>query len=579
MAIPDRFLEELIAASDIVDVVSGYVQLNKRSGSNLFGLCPFHNEKTPSFSVNRDKQIYHCFGCGKGGGVVSFIMELENLSFRDSVEFLAKRAGMPMIEDGVDDETRNRRARMLEINKAAARHFHSNLKGKPGASAMEYLKRRGISWEMAVRFGLGAAPDRWDDLVNALTKQGFTVGEMLDAGLVKRGNHGPYDMFRNRLLFPVIDVRGNVIGFSGRILGDGEPKYLNSPDTLVFQKSRNLFALNLAKKTKRDALLLVEGNIDVVTLHQAGFDSAVASLGTSLTPEQARLMTRYTNKIIISYDGDGAGVKAAQRAIGILESVGLEVRVLKMEGAKDPDELIHTRGPDAFQILLDKSENQVEYRLAVVKNKYDLSTDEGRVGYLAEATKLLSSLPSAVEREVFGRKVAEQAGVSAEAVALEVRKAYKRRTSSEKKKLEQQETRPIQTIQPKAQELRYEVPLSAKAEEGVIRLLFTDPTLVNYPELTEELFTSPFLKKVYMEIKRRFDEQAKIDVQFMAQDFTPAETSWLVQVTSQPETRQNTDAALQDYIAKIKTERLKKSGPDAIRALAESYRQKKGYGG
>lgn len=579
MAIPERFLEDLVAQSDIVDVVSSYVQLNKRSGSNLFGLCPFHNEKTPSFSVNREKQIYHCFGCGKGGGVISFIMEVENLSFRDAAEFLAKRAGMTLPEDGVDDETKNRRARMLEINREAARHFHSNMKKPVGSTAMEYLKRRGISWELAVRFGLGAAPDSWSDLVNALTAKGFTVGEMLDAGLVKRGNHGPYDMFRNRLMFPVIDVRGNVIGFSGRILGDGEPKYLNSPDTLVFQKSRNLFALNLAKKTKRDALLLVEGNIDVVTLHQAGFDNAVASLGTSLTPEQARLMMRYSNKTIISYDSDGAGVKAAQRAIGILESVGMEVRVLKMDGAKDPDELIHTKGPDAFQILLDQSENQIEYRLAVVRGKYDITTDEGRVGYLNEATQLLAALPSAVEREVFGRKVAEQTGITAEAIGLEIKKAYKKRLSGAKKKLEREETRPIQAMQPKAQELRYDNPLSAKAEEGIIRLLFADPALIESNGLNESIFTSPFLQKVYNEVLRRYADGTKIEIRYMEQEFSPVEISWLAQILRQPETKQNTELAMQDYIEKIRTERLKHSGPDAIRALAEKYRTKKGYGG
>ena len=579
MAIPDRFLEDLIAQSDIVDVVSGYVQLTKRTGSNLFGLCPFHNEKTPSFSVNREKQIYHCFGCGKGGGVVSFIMEIENLSFRDAVEFLAKRAGMTMPEDGVDDETRNRRARLLEINKEAARHFHGNLKKPTGASAIAYLKRRGISWELAVRFGLGAAPDRWDDLVNALTAKGFTVGEMLEAGLVKRGNHGPYDLFRNRLMFPVIDVRGNVIGFSGRILGDGEPKYLNSPDTPVFQKSRNLFALNLAKKTKRDSILLVEGNIDVVTLHQAGFDNAVASLGTSLTPEQARLMTRYSNKAIISYDSDGAGVKAAQRAIGILESVGMDVRVLKMDGAKDPDEFIQKKGSDAFQILLDQSENQIEYRLAILKGKHDLSTDEGRVRYLSEATQLLASLSSAVEREVFGRKVAEQTGVSADAVALEVKKTYKKRVSSAKKKLEREETRPLQGIQPKAQELRYDNPLSAKAEEGVIRLLLADPQLIETAGLDDSLFTSPFLQKVYRAILRRYADGSKIEIRYMEQEFTPSETAWLTQILRQPETKQNMDLAMKDYIEKINTERLKHSGPDALRALTEKYRSQKGYGG
>ena len=579
MPFPERFLEELIERNDIVDVVSTYVNLTKRSGSNLFGLCPFHNEKTPSFSVNREKQIYHCFGCGKGGSVFNFIMEEESLTFPEAVEFLAKRVGMTVPEDGFDDGTRNRRARMLALNRDAARFFHDTLKTPKGSAAAQYLERRGISPKMVTRFGLGVAPDGWDTLINAMTAKGYGLGELLDAGLVKSGKHGGYDVFRNRLMFPVIDVRGNVIGFSGRILGDGEPKYLNSPDTLVFQKSRNLFAMNLAKKTKREEIILVEGNVDVVSLHQAGFDSAVASLGTSLTPEQAGLISRYTKRVVISYDGDGAGVKAAHRAIGILEATGLDVRVLQMEGAKDPDELIQKHGRDAFQILLDKSENQVEYRLLSIKKRYDLGTDDGRIGFLAEATALIAELPSAVEREIFGAKVAEQVGISAEAVSLEVQRAYKKRGRQEKRRREDTETRVTQSFQPKARELRYENPVSARAEEGVIRLILDDPELVNTPGLSGELFTSTFLRRLYEEIIRRHENGEKVSVPLLAEQFSAAEISRITEIQEQPLSQQNAGAAMLDYIEKIRTEQLKRSGENAIRELAEQYRQKKGYGG
>ena len=281
MAIPEKFIQDLVDRSDIVDVVSGYVRLSKRSGANMFGLCPFHSEKTPSFSVSPDKQIYHCFGCGKGGGVISFIMEIENLSYPEAVAFLAKRAGMQMPEE-TDSAEGRKRARMLALNKDAARWFYAQLLQPAGAPAVAYIQKRGISPAMVKNFGLGAAPDTWDGLRDAMREKGYTENELFDAGLVKRRKQGGfYDAFRNRLMFPVIDVRGNVIGFSGRILGDGEPKYLNSPETLVFNKSRNLFALNLAKKSKSGYIILSEGNIDVVSLHQAGFDSAVASLGTS----------------------------------------------------------------------------------------------------------------------------------------------------------------------------------------------------------------------------------------------------------------------------------------------------------
>ena len=321
MAFPESFLQELAERNDIVDVVGSYVRLTKKSGSNLFGLCPFHSEKTPSFSVSPDKQIYHCFGCGKGGSVISFIMEIENLSFPEAVAFLANRAGMQLPEQA-DDPGAKKRQRLLALNRDAARFFHAQLKTPAGQIARDYLARRQLTAQTVTRFGLGFAPDTWDSLVRAMKALGYSEQELFDGGLVRHGKtSGVYDTFRNRLMFPVIDVRGNVIGFSGRILGDGEPKYMNSPETIVFSKSHNLFALNLAKKSKCGYIILAEGNIDVASLHQAGFDSAVASLGTSLTPEQARLLSRYTGEIVIAYDNDGAGQKASQRAIGILEKL------------------------------------------------------------------------------------------------------------------------------------------------------------------------------------------------------------------------------------------------------------------
>ena len=402
MAIPESFLQELVEKNDIVDVVSEYVRLTKRSGANRFGLCPFHSEKTPSFSVSPDKQIYHCFGCGKGGGVINFIMEVENLSFPEAVEFLAKRVGMTMPEQEDNREAKKRR-RLLDLNRDAAKFFYSCLSRPEGRPALDYMQRRQITPHTAKRFGLGYTPDTWDSLINAMRTLGYSEYEMLDAGLVRKGrNGGYYDTFRNRLMFPVIDVRGDVIGFSGRILGDGEPKYMNSPETMVFNKSRNLFALNLAKKSKSGHIILAEGNVDVVMMHQAGFDGAVASLGTSLTPEQARLISHYTNEVIIAYDNDGAGKKASQRAIGLLEKLDIKVKVLSMSGAKDPDEYIKTKGADAFRNLLEGSEDQVDYRLHAVTAKYDLSADEQKVEFLKEATELVARLPGAVERQVAG---------------------------------------------------------------------------------------------------------------------------------------------------------------------------------
>jgi DNA primase len=585
MAFPEMFLDELVSRNDIADVVGTYVHLTKKTGSNLFGLCPFHSEKTPSFSVNLDRQIYHCFGCGKGGGVVNFIMEVENLSFPDAVQVLAKRAGMTVPDDRVSKETQSRRARLLELNSEAARFFYSVLQTPQGEAARKYIAKRGISKAMVTRFGLGAAPDSWNALYDAMTKKGYTRQELMDAGLAKQSkkeSQNAYDTFRNRLMFPVIDVRGSVIGFSGRILGDGEPKYLNSPDTMVFDKSRNLFALNLAKKSKAGMLLLTEGNIDVVALHQAGFDAAVASLGTSLTEEQARLMSRYTQTVTIAYDADEAGVKASQRAIGILEKTGLGVRVLRMQGAKDPDEFIVKFGRDAFSLLLERSENHLEYRLLSIRQKHSFETDEGRLRYLAEATDMLSKVDNAVEREIYAAKVAEAAGVSADAVKNEIKKAFKRRVSAEKKKKEKKELNVAANYQPGDKAIRYENVYSATAEEGVIRLLVLDSELfsvTNELQLNETDFTSPFLLKVYGIMQRRRGAGLDTSPASILTELGNAEASQFSVIIQRPESLPNGNKAMRDYITKIRAERLKKSAREDPLAVLQKYRDQTGCGG
>ncbi len=565
---------------DIVDVVSDYVQLTRRSGSNLFGLCPFHSEKTPSFSVSPERQTFHCFGCGKGGGVIGFVMEIENLPFPDAVSLLARRVGMEVPEDNVPEESRTRRERLLALNKAAAHFFHDNLKNPDCATAVEYIRKRCISRAMVTRFGLGAAPDRWDSLASAMRNQGYSDAELLEAGLVKRGKSGGvYDVFRNRLIFPVIDVRGSVVGFSGRILDDGEPKYLNSPDTPVFQKSRNLFALNLAKRTKRGMLLLVEGSVDVVSLHQAGFDCAVASLGTALTADQARLMKHYTENVVLSYDSDEAGVKASGRAIPLLEAVGLTVRVLSVNGAKDPDEFLKKNGPDAFQLLLDRSANRVDYQLNTLKSRYDLETDEGRLGFLHEATDLLVSLPDAVKRDIYTQRVAMLAGISPEAVRLEVKKGYRRRIAADKKKRDRQVLTVEAAVQPKARSLRYDNAASGAAEEGVIRILMAEPSLISDIEITKEDFTSPFLGKIFEKIRSRYEEGQEITAAVLLAPLPPDEASLLTEVLQRPVTQANVRTALSDYIAKIRTESLKNRTERDLLAVREQYKQKKGFGG
>ena len=580
MAFSESFLTELTERNDIVDVVSGYVRLGKKSGSNMFGLCPFHSEKTPSFSVSPDKQIYHCFGCGKGGGVINFIMEIENLSFPEAVEFLAKRAGMPIPEEENDRESR-KRSRMLSLNRDAARFFYAQLSTPQGGAARDYMAKRRIGPATAKNFGIGFAPDTWDSLEKAMREKGYTDFELFDAGLVRKGNKGGYyDTFRNRLMFPVIDVRGNVIGFSGRILGDGEPKYMNSPETLVFNKSRNLFALNLAKKSKSGYIILSEGNIDVVSLHQAGFDSAVASLGTSLTPERARLLSRYTNQVIIAYDNDGAGIKAAQRAIGILEKLDLKVKVLRMSGAKDPDEFIKLKGADAFRNLLESSENQIDYRLRTVTDKYDLSVDEQKVEFLKEASDLVARLPGSVERQVYAMRVASMSGVSADVVTKEVERRRKKLVNQASRSEERQQSRPERQLQPEEKALRYEDPSSAAAEEGVIRLLYLDPALARNAELpAPEEFSSPVLGHIYSVLRDKIDRGETPSAATLGGALDGQEMSLLVRLLQKPELLSKGDRALADYIKRIRERKEQGRQVSDLRALADKLRETKGYEG
>ena len=358
MPFPPSFLDDVVARNPIEDVVGQYVTMQRR-GSNLFGLCPFHGEKTASFSVAPEKGIYYCFGCHKGGGVINFIMEIENLSYPDAVRFLAKRAGLEVPEDPEYQSRYRKQERLWALCQEAARFFHGTLYSPAGEAGLQYAGRRGLSKGTLTRFGVGFAPNRWDGLLTAMKGKGYSEEELLESGLALRSEKSGnlYDRFRNRLMFPIIDVRGHVIGFGGRVMDDSTPKYLNSPETLIFNKRKNLFAMNLAKKSKSGRIILVEGYMDAVALHQFGFDYAVASLGTALTEEHASLLAKYTDQVVLIYDGDQAGQSATRRAIPILEKTGLQVRVLRMQGAKDPDEFLHKFGPERFQLLSEGAEN------------------------------------------------------------------------------------------------------------------------------------------------------------------------------------------------------------------------------
>ena len=583
MAIPSSFKDELVARSDIVDVVSDYVTLTPKGGS-YWGLCPFHGEKTPSFHVLPDRQLYHCFGCGKGGGVVSFVMEMENLPFLDALRLLAKRAGMEFPEGDLDESSRRKRNRLLNLNKEAARFFHSQLHSPVGQPGLDYLQRRGLSKGIMTRFGLGFAPDSWDSLIRAMAQKGYEKRDLLDAGLAVSNQKGSiYDRFRNRVMFPIIDLRGDVIGFGGRVLDDSTPKYLNSPDTPVFNKGRNLFALNIAKKSRLGRIILTEGYMDTISLHQAGFDCAVASLGTALTPEHAQLLSRYTKEAIIAYDGDGAGVSAAQRAIPILEKTGMKVRVLRVKGAKDPDEFLKTYGPEAFAKLLDQSENHIEYRIEQVLGRYDLTDDAQKVEFLKEVVGVIAGLHSPVEREVYGARCAELAGISAEAMGQEVKRELSRRIRKEQKQQERRDLTPAAQLQPRERSLRYQNIRSARAEEGVLRLALLDPELLRDAEaLTEEAFSAPLLGKAFRLLRDRWRGGLAVSLPALTAELESGEMSHLAGVLDQPESLQNGRQAMRDYIEIIENEAEKRrleGDKDALLAVQKKLLEKKGYGG
>jgi len=576
-------LDELLARTDIVDLVSESVRLTKK-GNSYWGCCPFHSEKTPSFHVVPDRQMYKCFGCGKGGGAINYVMELENLPFRDAVAVLAKRAGMAVPETGGPSAgMRERREKILEMNKKAAQAFHRWLNGPEGAEGLGYLQRRGLSKGTCTRFGLGFAPDRWDALIKELSAQGYDKRDLLDAGLAVSNKDGRiYDRFRNRVMFPIIDVRGNVIGFGGRVMDSSTPKYLNSPDTPVYNKSRNVFALNVAKGSKSGRVILTEGYMDTISLHQAGFDSAVASLGTALTEEHGQLLARYFKEAVIAYDGDGAGVAAAQRAIPLLEKAGLKVRVLRMQGAKDPDEFIKAYGREAFARLLDQSENQVDYRLSQIQKKFDLTDDAQKVAFLQEAAGLIASLSSAVEREIYGGHAAQTAGVTPETMKLEVDRAFKSRLRKEKKQQERRDLAPASQLQPKARGLRYTNIRSARAEEGLIRLLILDPGLAGRMDgIRGEEFSSPLLGRAFDLLHRRGVEGLSTQLATLAGDLTGEEMDHLAQVAALPESVANSSQSIQDYISVIRSEAIRKQSgekdDDLLRAVQKKYQQKKAY--
>lgn len=502
--------------------MSSYINL-KRAGRNLKAVCPFHSEKTASFVVYPESQSFYCFGCGAGGDVISFIMRAENLEYAEAVRFLARRVGMEIQEDGETDELTKLKSRIFEMNREAARFFHSALKSPAGKEGYEYFKRRGLSDKIITSYGLGYAPDSWDSLIKHLLKKGFSTNEMYQAALVQKGRNGSfYDQFRNRVMFPIIDLRGNVIAFGGRVLDDSKPKYLNSADTPVFKKSRNLFSLNLAKNEIKDKLILAEGYMDVISIYSAGFKNVVATLGTALTEEQARLMSKYASQVVIAYDSDGAGQTATHRAINILSEAGLTARVLHMEGAKDPDEYIKKFGVKRFEMLIDGATDVIEHELNAVKKSVDIDTTEGKIEYLKRAVSVLAEVNNPLERDVYTGMVVEASGASFETVKAQTEILLKRKRASAKKREWQDIVTNKEVVRDRVNPEKAQNLKEAVAEEGIIAFLFDNPDYYEYmlSKIAIDDFVTDFNKRVISAMCAIKKENVEVGLSVLAPAFT-----------------------------------------------------------
>lgn len=559
MPFPDSFLQELKLRSDITEIASSYVNL-KRHGRNMVGLCPFHGEKTPSFNIYTENGSFYCFGCGAGGDVITFIMKIENLDYVEAVKFLAQRAGMEMPENTYDDSLSKLRMRIYEANREAARFFHATLLSQRGQSGLNYLRGRALSDRTIRHFGLGFADADWNSLCNHLKNKGFSEYEIYSANLAfrRKNGNGIYDRFVNRVMFPIIDLRGNVIAFGGRIMTDEKPKYLNTSDTPVFKKSENLFSLNNAKSSGTRTLILCEGYMDVIALNQAGFTNAVATLGTALTNEQAVLMKRYADEVIICYDADGAGQKATARAIDILRNAGLPIKILTVPSGKDPDEFIRSKGengPAAFKLLIEKCGNDIEYRLMKLKENYNLNTTDGKVAFLNEAVKIVATIESPIERDVFASKLCTELEIDKNAFLEQISKVKRRDRRENIKK----ETRQIQAElngqSDKINREHYKKPRSSSAEEALLVYLINNPDYANSisERVTPDKFSNSLIKRYYeyvlSKIKSGYEPLTSV-----SSDFNSDEVSYLYKLISTTIPAASTREAVEEYINVINEE-------------------------
>lgn len=549
----DELVEEIRSGNDIVDVISGYVRLTKK-GSTYFGLCPFHNEKTPSFSVSPNKQMYYCFGCGAGGNVITFLMEYENYTFPEALEVLANRIGIELPKQEMTAEQRkasDKRARLLEVNKEAAKYFYTLLRSERGTRAHEYFRTRGLGEETIKKFGLGYSDKYSDDLYRYLRSKGYEDELLKDSGLIsideKRGGH---DKFWNRAMFPIMDVRGKVIGFGGRVMGDGEPKYLNSPETMIFDKSRNLYGLNLARTTKKNQILLCEGYMDVIALHQAGFDNAVAALGTAFTVGHANLLRRYTKEVYLTFDSDGAGIRAAKRAIPILKEAGITAKVINMQPYKDPDEFIKALGAEAYEERIKNAESSFMFEIRIMEEDYDLKDPEGKAAFYNEIAKQLLQFSEELEREVYIEAVAEKYGMGFENLRKLVNKLGTQPELARQVRQQQKGTMP--------KEKRKKEDGMKQSQKLLLTWMIEEPGL--YQRIREYIHPEDFTEEIYRKaaeiLFRQYEEEGKPNPAQIVSLFGEEEQREIAALFNarieEVETKNDREKALKETILRIK---------------------------
>ena len=567
MAIPEEVINEIKYRNDIESVISPYVNL-KRRGKNLVGLCPFHNEKTPSFTVYPENGSFYCFGCGVGGDVFSFVKLIENLDYIEAVKLLAERSGVTIPQDsGYDDSMQKLKNNIFEINRETARFYHAYLMSPQGKWALDYLTGRGLSLSTIKHFGLGAAPDSWDSLIKHLKEKGFTIPDMLQANVIAKSSRGSYyDRFRKRVMFPIINIRGKVIGFSGRAM-PGEDKaggkYVNTSDTPVYKKSENLFAMNFAKNHCDERIILVEGNMDVISLHQAGFENAVAALGTSFTAEQAKLLSRYTKEIILMLDADAAGQKAVKRAGEILKDTGLEVRVVVLPDGKDPDEYIKKHGSARFGALLEGAVSEIEYKLLRAVEGIDLNADDGKLQYLSKAAEIIAETGDVVARDLYIGRLSEKYGVSRTALQDKVDQIRRSNGRRRQKREFEEIIRPKYDKSEVNPQKRY-YPAAAAAEETVIAVLMQHPDFINVAceRLKPDDMLTDVNRRIYRLLCDCINSGRSVDLSYFGEMLTPSEMGYLASLANSEKGGKNALIVLKDSIKVILDEGIRKKSGD-----------------